>query len=67
MTELTATLAAMYRPRLLITAARMAALTHDAQRRAARRPIAALLAEEDKLNSARLGEVWAIPPAAMSR
>ena len=56
MTELTKTLGSMLRPRLLITAARMAALTHDAQRRAARRPIAALLAEEDKLNTARLGD-----------
>ena len=56
MTELTKTLATMLRPRLLITAARMAALTHDAQRRAKRRPVAALLAEEDKLNTARLGD-----------
>ena len=63
MTELTATLAAMYRPRLLITAARMAALTHDAQRRAARRPIAALLAEEDKLSTARLGDGLGYSPS----
>lgn len=56
MTELTKTLAAMLRPRLLITAARMAALSDDAARRAQRRPPAALLAEEDKLNTARLGD-----------
>lgn len=56
MTDLTVTLAAMLRPRLLITAARMAALSHDAQRRATRRPIAALLAEEDCLNRARLSD-----------
>jgi len=55
MIELTATLAAIYRPRLLITAALLAALTHDASRRAARRPITALLAEQDKRNTARLG------------
>jgi hypothetical protein len=62
-TELTKTLAAMLRPRLLITAARMAALTHDAQRRAKRRPVAALLAEEDKLNTARLGDGLGYSPS----
>jgi hypothetical protein len=56
MTDLTATLAAMSRPRLLITAASMAARTSDARRRAARRPVAALLAEEDRLNATRLGD-----------
>jgi hypothetical protein len=55
MTDLTTTLQNMYRPNLLVQAARMAALTGAAQRRAARRPVAALLAEEEKLNAARLG------------
>jgi hypothetical protein len=55
MTNLTTTLKRMYRPSLLVQAARMAALTGDAHRRAARRPVAALLAEEEKLNAARLG------------
>ena len=63
MTELTKTLATMLRPRLLITAARMAALTHDAQRRAKLRPVAALLAEEDKLNTARLGDGLGYSPS----
>nr|WP_300982871.1 DUF6477 family protein [Roseicyclus sp.] len=60
---MTKTLAAMLRPRLLITAARMAALTHDAQRRAKRRPVAVLLAEEDKLNTARLGDGLGYSPS----
>ena len=55
MTDLTAALLGMTRPGLLIRAARMAARTHAAERRAARRPVAALLAEEQKLNQARLG------------
>lgn len=63
MTELFDTLSRMYRPRLLITAARMAALTGDAQRRATRRPIAALLAEESKLNTARLGDGLGYSPS----
>ena len=63
MTELTKTLATMLRPRLLITAARMAALTHDAQRRAKRRAVVALLAEEDKLNTARLGDGLGYSPS----
>ncbi|NKX46413.1 DUF6477 family protein [Roseicyclus persicicus] len=55
MTDLTAALSRMRRPGLLLRAARMAALTGDAHRRAARRPVQALLAEEEKLNAARLG------------
>ena len=55
MTDLSTMLKQMYRPRLLVQAARMAALTGDAHRRAARRQVAALLAEEEKLNAARLG------------
>jgi hypothetical protein len=45
----------MHRPGLLLRAARMASLTGDAHRRAHRRPVQALLAEEDRLNAARLG------------
>lgn len=55
MPDLIQTLAHMHRPGLLLRAARMAALTGDAERRARRRPVQALLAEEDKLNAARLG------------
>lgn len=55
MTDVTATLAGMRRPGLLVQAARMAALTGDAERRARRRPLPTLLAEEDRLNAARLG------------
>jgi hypothetical protein len=55
MSNLSATLSNMHRPGLLLRAARMAALTGDAHRRAHRRPVQALLAEEEKLNSARLG------------
>lgn len=55
MTDLMTTLTHMYRPRLLVQAAQMAALTRDAHRRATRRPVVALLAEEEKLNAARLG------------
>lgn len=55
MTDLTATLTHMQRPGLLLRAARMAALTGDAHRRAKRRPVRTLLAEEEALNAARLG------------
>ena len=55
MTELTSTLSRMQRPGLLLRAARMAALTGDAHRRANRRPVRTLLAEEEALNAARLG------------
>lgn len=55
MSDLITTLAGLRRPGLLLRAARMAALTGDAQRRTRRRPVQALLAEEDKLNAARLG------------
>ena len=55
MSDLTATLSSMRRPGLLLRAARMAALTGDAHRRANRRPVQVLLAEEDRLNAARLG------------
>jgi hypothetical protein len=55
MTDLTTRLAQMHRPGLLLRAARMAALTGDAHRRAMRRPVQAMLAEEARLNAARLG------------
>jgi len=55
MSDLMGTLSAMRRPGLLVRAARMAAETSDAHRRAARRPAHALLAEEEMLNAARLG------------
>jgi len=55
MSDLKGTLATMRRPGLLVRAARMAALTGDAHRRANRRPVQALLAEEETLNAARLG------------
>ena len=55
MSDLITTLSHMNRPGLLLRAARMAALTGDAERRARRRPVQALLAEEDRLNAARLG------------
>lgn len=55
MPNLTTILTHMHRPGLLLRAARMAALTGDAHRRAHRRPVTALLAEEEKLNAARLG------------
>ncbi|PWK62786.1 DUF6477 family protein [Roseicyclus mahoneyensis] len=55
MSDLISTLSTMRRPGLLLRAARMAALTGDAHRRAQRRPVQTLLAEEDRLNAARLG------------
>lgn len=63
MTDLTAMLGAMYRPPLLIAAAHMAAQTRAAQRRAKRRPVCVLLAEEEKLNAARLGGGLGYSPA----
>lgn len=55
MSDLIVTLTTMRRPGLLLKAARMASLTEDAHRRAHRRPVQALLAEEEMLNAARLG------------
>lgn len=55
MSDLSATLNRMQRPGLLMRAARMAALTGAADRRARRRPVQRLLAEEETLNAARLG------------
>lgn len=55
MSDLMGTLGAMRRPGLLLHAARIAADTGAAHRRAARRPVHALLAEEETLNAARLG------------
>lgn len=55
MPDLISTLTRMNRPGLLLRAARMAALTGDAERRARRRPVQALLDEESRLNAARLG------------
>lgn len=55
MSDLMGTLSTMHRPGLLVRAARMAADTGAAHRRAARRPVRALLAEEETLNAARLG------------
>lgn len=55
MSDLNSALTRLHRPGLLLRAARMASLTGDAHRRANRRPVQALLAEEEKLNAARLG------------
>lgn len=55
MTDLVDTLGDMRRPGLLLQAARIASQSSCAQRRANRRPVGALLAEEHKLNAARLG------------
>lgn len=55
MTDLATRLAAMRRPGLLVQAACLAAQSGCADRRAARRPVPALLAEEAALNAARLG------------
>jgi hypothetical protein len=55
MSDLMGTLGTMRRPGLLLQAARIAADTGAAHRRAARRPVNALLAEEETLNAARLG------------
>ncbi len=55
MTDLLTHLGAMRRPGLLVRAATMACLTGDAHRRAKRRPVSKLLAEEEMLNAARIG------------
>lgn len=55
MTELNTHLNRMRRPGLLVRAATMACETGDAHRRAKRRPVAKLLAEEEMLNAARMG------------
>lgn len=55
MTDLTSSLAAMRRPGLLVRAARLASEASCASRRAERRPVPALMAEEAALNAARLG------------
>lgn len=55
MTDLTNRLSTMRRPGLLVRAATMACETGDAHRRARRRPVSKLLAEEEVLNAARIG------------
>lgn len=55
MTDLECRLATLSRPRLLVQAAQLAATAPCAARRAGRRPVAKLLAEEATLNAARLG------------
>lgn len=55
MTDLTTHLSAMRRPGLLVKAATLACETGDAHRRAKRRPVGKLLAEEEMLNAARMG------------
>jgi hypothetical protein len=54
--DLSTQLKALRRPGLLLQAARIAATAPCAQRRAQRRPVAKLLAEEATLNAARLGD-----------
>lgn len=54
MTELSIQLRAMRRPGLLVEAARLAAMAPCATRRAKRRSVTRLLAEEEMLNAARL-------------
>jgi hypothetical protein len=53
--DLAARLRSLSRPGLLVRAARIAADAHCAARRAQRRPVTTLLAEEAALNAARLG------------
>ncbi len=55
MTDLNTHLSAMHRPGLLVRAANLACVTGDAHRRAKRRPVGKLLAEEEMLNAARMG------------
>lgn len=55
MSDLTTRLAALRRPAMLVRAAQIAAQSACAERRAQRRPVAKLLAEEETLNAARLG------------
>jgi hypothetical protein len=54
--DLSTQLQALRRPGLLVRAARIAATAPCAQRRAQRRPVSKLLAEEATLNAARLGD-----------
>ncbi|MFW5655626.1 MAG: DUF6477 family protein [Roseicyclus sp.] len=54
--DLSTQLQALRRPRLLVQAARIAATAPCAHRRAQRRPVSKLLAEEATLNAARLGD-----------
>lgn len=54
--DLSTHLKALRRPGLLVRAARIAATAPCAQRRAQRRPVAKLLAEEATLNAARLDD-----------
>lgn len=55
MTDLTTHLSTIHRPGLLVKAATLACETGDAHRRAKRRPVGKLLAEEEMLNAARMG------------
>ncbi len=55
MTDLNSHLSTMHRPGLLVRAATLACETGDALRRAKRRPVGKLLAEEEILNAARMG------------
>lgn len=55
MTDLSTRLEGLRRPGLLVRAATMACATGDAHRRARRRPVGKLLAEEEMLNAARMG------------
>lgn len=55
MNDLNTHLSHMKRPGLLVRAATMACETGDAHRRAKRRPVTKLLAEEEMLNAARVG------------
>lgn len=55
MSDLAHRLSQMHRPGLLLRAARLAALSGDAERRARRRPVQRLLEEESLLNAARMG------------
>lgn len=55
MTDLSTHLSQMHRPGLLVRAARLASEASCAARRADRRPVPTLLAEEAALNAARLG------------
>ncbi len=55
MSDLQTRLACLRRPRLLVSAARVAATSACAGRRARRRPVARLLDEEAALEAARLG------------
>ena len=55
MSDLAQRLSHMHRPGLLLRAARLAAMSGDAERRARRRPVQRLLEEEAVLNAARMG------------